>query len=76
MGLSASMEVGHVLIAIISLLFFVGAGSIIVSIIYDFQKPDFLPVAKSDKPLTSMTEIEDYYDSIAELTLTEVTDYD
>lgn len=76
MDLSAGMEVGHVLITIIILLFLVGTGSIITSIIYDFKKPDFLPPVKSEKPLTSMTEIEDYYDSIAELTLTEVIDDD
>ena len=76
MDLSTSMEVGHILIIIISLLFLVGVGSIITSIIYDFKKPDFLPPVKSEKPLSSMAEIEDYYDSMAELTLTEVIDYD
>lgn len=62
------MEVGHVLIAIIIILFLVGAGSVIMSIIHSPKEVQFVP-AKKEKAVTSMAEIEAYYDSIEELTL-------
>lgn len=62
------MEVGHFLIAIISILFLVGVGSMIMSIIYDPKEQQFAPV-KKERPITSTAEIADYYSSIEELTL-------
>lgn len=68
MDISAGMEVGHFLIAIISILFLVGVGSMIMSIIYDPTEQQFAPV-KKERPVTSKAEIADYYNSIEELTL-------